>query len=103
MYNVIVIIGALVALIFVWRSRANLVPGTIVFGPLTDGEKLYVWILSLLSPILAGAIFYYGWKKVAPEKAKSANRISIIALLILIVVFYGMIYLFGFNPLSLPA
>ena len=95
-------IGAVVALIFVWRSRAHFASGVAVTDPLTGSERLYVWLLSLLSPVLAGAIFYYGWKKVAPQKAKSANRISIVALVILAVVFYGMIYLFKFNPLSLP-
>ena len=102
MHNVIIMIGAVVALIFVWRSRSQLVSGSVVPDSLTGNEKLYVWLLCLLSPVLAGAIFYYGWKKVAPQKAKSANRISIVALLILATVFYGMIYLFKFNPLSLP-
>lgn len=102
MYNAIIVIGAIVAIIFVWRSRSNTVSMTVASDRLTGNEKIYVWLLCLLSPILAGAIFYYGWKKVAPQKAKSANRISIVALLILVVVFYGMIYLFKFNPLSLP-
>lgn len=102
MYNAIITIGAIMAIIFVWRSRSNLVSITGASDPLMGNEKIYVWLLCLMSPILAGAIFYYGWKKVAPQKAKSANRISIVTLLILVVVFYGMIYLFKFNPLSLP-
>ncbi len=95
-------VGTIVAFVFMWQVRSRAVAGQIISDSLSGKEKLYVWLLCLISPILAGAFFYYGWKKSMPQKAKSANRISIIALLILIIVFYGMIYLFKFNPLSLP-
>ena len=49
---------------------------------LTGGEKLYIWIASLLNPIFSGAVFYYGWKNLLPRKAKQANSISLWAFLI---------------------
>ncbi len=52
--------------------------------PLTTGEKVWIWIFCIINPILAGAILYYGWKKRLPNKAKSANRISWYAVLILL-------------------
>jgi len=49
--------------------------------PLTVGQKILVWVLCLLNPVVAGAIMYYGWRKSLPAKAKTANHISLIAFL----------------------
>ncbi len=49
---------------------------------LGEGEKVYVWVSSLLNPVFSGAAFYYGWKKLLPHKAKQANAISLWAFLI---------------------
>ena len=53
---------------------------------LTAEENLFVWVASMVSPVFAGAIFYYGWKKVLPLKAKQANTISLWAFLIELVI-----------------
>ncbi len=60
-------------------------------GPLDDTEKLIVIVTEILSPILAGAIYYYGWKNKFPKKASQANKYSWIVFLILLVIgfFYG--------------
>jgi len=84
------------------RVKSHVTVGQVVTDSLTGNEKLYIWLLCLASPVLSGAIFYYGWRRVLPKKAKSANTVSILAFLILIILFYGLIYLFHFNPLSLP-
>lgn len=58
---------------------------------LSGGEKLYIWISSLLNPVFSGAVFYYGWKKMMPHRAKQANAISLWAFLIeiiLVVVYF---------------
>jgi preprotein translocase subunit YajC len=56
---------------------------------LTGKEKLLVFVLCLVNPILLGAIFYFGWKKKLPQQAKTANRLSFLAFgVFLIVVAY---------------
>ncbi|MCX6737830.1 MAG: hypothetical protein NTY11_00145 [Candidatus Parcubacteria bacterium] len=47
--------------------------------PLLKDEKIKVWILLILNPVLAGAILYFGLRKRFPIKAKNANKISFIA------------------------
>lgn len=49
-------------------------------SPLSTKEKVICWILCILNPVMAGAIFYYGWKKKLPKKAEQANKISWMAL-----------------------
>jgi hypothetical protein len=63
---------------------------------LKGGEKVYVWVVSLIDPVVAGAFFYYGWKKMLPNKAKQANAISLWSFLILIILGAG--YYFAFQP-----
>lgn len=63
---------------------------------LKGGEKVYVWIVSLIDPVVAGAFFYYGWKKMLPNKAKQANVISLWSFLILLIL--GVGYYFAFQP-----
>jgi len=48
----------------------------------SSGEKVYIWASSFLNPVISGAIFYYGWRKLLPNKAKQANHISMYAFLI---------------------
>lgn len=60
---------------------------------LSGGEKFYIWIASLLNPVFSGAVFYYGWKKMLPQKAKQANSISLWAFLIEIVVVIIIVFL----------
>lgn len=102
MFNLIVTVGAILSYIYMRRVKSAVPTGQVVQDPLSSNERLYVWLLCLASPIVAGAVFYYGWKKVLPRKASSANAISITALLILIVVFYGLYFLTGLNPVGLP-
>lgn len=69
--------------IYLLKSAKKQVPdGTVSEESLTGQEKVKIWILCLLDPILAGAIFYYGWKKKLPKKGKQANQISLWAFFI---------------------
>ena len=45
--------------------------------PLTRIEKLIIWLLCVLTPVIGGTWFYYGWVKKLPVKAKQANNISL--------------------------
>jgi hypothetical protein len=53
---------------------------------LTGEEKKQVLICESLSPILAGAIFYYGWKKSMPKKASQANKWSYLMILVFFII-----------------
>ncbi|MDO8676496.1 MAG: hypothetical protein Q7K16_02500 [Candidatus Azambacteria bacterium] len=59
---------------------------TVIADSLTSWEKVFIWLLCLVNPIWGGGIMYYGWKKVLPNKASEANKISLIAFLIEIVI-----------------
>jgi hypothetical protein len=62
--------------------------------PLKKFEIYNIWCICLLSPMLGGAILYYGWKKNMPIKAKDANKISILAFIADLFIFflYGLFY-----------
>lgn len=61
--------------------------------PLSGKEKLLVFILCLVNPILIGAIFYYGWKMKLPKKAKTANLLSFAAFAVFLIIYFGQGYL----------
>lgn len=70
------IVGSLVTM---KKVKANLQPEQDLQESLTDDEKKKVYSLAILNPIWTGIIFYFGWKKVLPIKAKNANKITFIA------------------------
>jgi hypothetical protein len=72
-----VFIGTIILEIY---AKKKLVPGQISEEPLTVTEKILVFVFCIFNPYLAGAILYYGWRNRLPNKAKTANRISWIAL-----------------------
>ena len=90
--KIIVFIVVLAITITLLKKTKNKVPtGQISQESLMGQEKLLIWILCFFNPVLAGAILYYGWKKVLPEKAKMANQISFAALglvFVLLILFF---------------
>ena len=58
-------------------------------APLTIIEKWYIFVLCFFNPIILGAIFYYTWKKRLPKQAKTANWLSIVAFVIVVIPFIG--------------
>lgn len=69
-----------ITIILLKKTKSKVLVGQVSQDPLTGQEKLLIWILCIFNPVLAGAILYYGWRKVLPEKAKMANQISFAAL-----------------------
>lgn len=68
---------------FIMRKEKSIVAeGQIDESPLSGNTLWYVLILCLLSPLIAQMIFYYGWKKRLPKKAKKANNLGWLAVLI---------------------
>lgn len=59
---------------------------------ITSDEFLHVILPEIFSPVIAGAIFYYSWRKKMPKKASSANKYSwiIFGAMILIAIISSM-------------
>ena len=94
----LVLLAVFVLAIFLMVKNRRAVPeGQVVTDPLTEQQKVYIWIFSFLNPIFAGAIFYYGWKKKLPTKAKQANQISLWAFFITILISLAFFVLVGFD------
>lgn len=47
-------------------------------------ELPIIVLTEIFSPILAGAVYYYGWRHQFPRKAHQANQISLAILIILV-------------------
>lgn len=77
--SLLVLISAIFHMISV-RKKAKIGQ---VADELKGSEKTYIWIASFLNPVFSGAVFYYGWKSMLPNKAKKANAISLWAFFIL--------------------
>ena len=57
---------------------------------LISNEILHVVVPEIFSPIIAGAVYFYSWRKSMPKKASQANKYSWI--IIGIFVFFGIIW-----------
>ncbi len=79
---------------FMVSKKKNVPEGQPVLEPLTGKEKLLVFVLCLVNPLILGAVFYYGWKNKLPQQAKTANRLSFLAFFIFLVIWFGQGYLF---------
>ena len=56
---------------------------------LEGNEKIIVWVANIINPLIAGFLFYYMWKKTFPNKARQANRVSFIVVVVEIVGYVG--------------
>lgn len=95
MFPIISLIVLISAVGYMVSVRGKVKTGQAV-DQLSGGEKVYIWITCLLNPVFSGAVFYYGWKKMLPHKAKQANSISLWAFLLLIVLV--VLYFFMLSP-----
>lgn len=53
---------------------------------LSSNGKIVVLITVLISPVLSGALYYYGWKNMHPKKASQANKYSFISYALWVVI-----------------
>lgn len=86
-YLNIVLVLALIASILIMRKIKSQNISKIQ-DKLNKNEKIIVWITCLLAPFFVGLVYYFGWKKTMPQKAKEANNISWAAMLILAFVWF---------------
>jgi hypothetical protein len=80
--NIFIVLISIIAFFLMRKEKSAVPEGQIDESPLNGKLLWYVFILCLLSPIIAQAIFYYGWKKRLPKKAQKANDLGWIAILI---------------------
>lgn len=62
-------------------------------GPLQGNDKLFVILTEVFNPVIAGAFYYYIWKKTMPKKASEANKYSFIivgAEVLLFIVYFAL-------------
>ncbi len=80
------------------RTKKFELADTVNMERLTTQEKVLTWVFNfLVSPIIVGAVLYFMWHKTHPAKAKQANRISFIAMFILLAI--GFTFQFYAKPL----
>ena len=60
---------------------------------LNKNEKLWIWIFSIINPIITGGICYFMWRNVYPKKAKEANHISMIVFLLCCLFLVAVVFL----------
>jgi hypothetical protein len=82
------------------KKTSSLAEGEVREEGLTKPEKVFIWVACLLNPIISGAVLYYGWKKKLPVKAKQANVISWICVLISVVI--AIIFVVVAGPMIQP-
>ena len=76
-------------------EKKKVVGGQISQDPLSTKFKIIIGILSFFNPVIAGAVFYYGWKKKLPIKARQANQISLWMFLVFILVVVSIGFFLG--------
>ncbi len=82
-------IAFIMSIILMVKEREKIPPGQVSQDELTLKQKITIWFICVFNPIVAGAIFYYGWKGKFPMKAKSANSLSWLAFLTFLALLVG--------------
>lgn len=77
----------LVTWIWMIRIRSSVSVNGQDLSDLKLAESVYILVLSVLAPVIAPAIFYYGWKARLPNKARRANKLGWISFAIALVGF----------------
>ena len=88
LYLNVVLVISLIASFFIMKKIKSQTDTNKNQEALSKNEKIIVWITCLGAPLFAGLIYYFGWKKTLPQKAKQANNISWLAMLILAFIWF---------------
>jgi hypothetical protein len=86
-YQICSIVALILGIWIAVRKRKNTTAEEPNVASLTFAEKWVIFVLCFFNPIILGVIFYYGWKKRLPQQAKAANWLSIIAFVIVSILF----------------
>lgn len=91
-FLIFMLIPGITAFFFMKKEKNALPEEKTDETPLKGHLFWYVLILNFLAPIVASSIFYYGWKKRLPKKAKTANNLGWLSILFWIVIYF---FVFG--------
>jgi len=86
LFNILIPVSFVASFIVMSKVKSNTKSDT----PLSQNEKIIVWITCFFAPIFAGLVYYFGWKKSLPQKTKQAGNITWLAI-IAVGVFWGTI------------
>ncbi|MBI4427072.1 MAG: hypothetical protein HY569_01120 [Candidatus Magasanikbacteria bacterium] len=93
-----VVVALIGCIFFLKEQKSKVADGQTSVDLFKGKELLLVWIFCLLFPIINGTVLYYGLKKKLPQKAKQANKISWLALVVVLVFKYFFdMYVLGGN------
>lgn len=88
MFGILATISIVCSSILMYKVRTSVKDGEQDVSPLTGLLLLEVAVCTFFVPFIAQALFYYGWKKKLPNKAKRANDIAWSTLLLLFAAAY---------------
>lgn len=83
------IIPGVVSFFIMRKENASVPEGQIDETPLSGKLYWLVFVLDFLAPLVAQAVFYYGWQKRLPHKARTANQLGWLSL----IVWIGILFL----------
>ena len=96
-YFLIVVISLTASFLIMRREKTTIPAGGVDTSRLSRGKRWIIFMLCIITPVVSQAIFYYGWKNVMLNKAKTANLIGFIAYPFWIVTF-GFLRIILFGP-----
>ncbi len=71
-------------------EREKVAPDQSSVEPWSVGQKVLIFFLTVFSPVISGAILYYGLRKRCPTKARAANWFSFLGLVIYLAIAYSL-------------
>jgi hypothetical protein len=81
------LIPGVLSFFYMRKIKKGLMDGQVDDTKLQGQDLWIVLVLNLLAPLIASSIFYYGWKKLLPKKAKTANKFGFLAIAVWVVAY----------------
>ena len=89
-FSIPIVISGIISFYLMKKIRDTIVENQIDETGLKGKNFLFVFILCMFAPFVSSTIFYYGWKKMLPKKAKQANTIGWISIIIVFLIGFSL-------------
>ncbi len=101
LFRAVIPIVSGLSLWFTYKLISNLTSTSTNNSSLTSNEKMTVIITELFNPVISGGFYYYGLKKIFPNKAKQANKYAwiIVVIYITLVILYVLSIIAGITKI----
>ena len=93
-FLIFTLIPGVFSFFYMRKMKKAMIEGQVDQSKLEGNDFWIVLVLNLLAPLIASAIFYYGWRKQLPKKASTANKLGFLAIGVWI-----LLYMFVFPTL----